>query len=302
MPPLTSSIVAPALADIAESLDIHSSVVQQLVLSIYVLGCGIGPLAFGGLSETYGRVYVLQLSNLASIVFNVACGFSRNVTQLVVFRFLCGLFGSASLAVDEGVLTDIWCDEEIGKSIGLYGVASLLSPVVGPIIAGSLIEGLSWHWVFYFCAILAGVIGTIALLFFRETFYPRVLRSLGEQPSVSVAYPKTDLSSIITISLGRPLRLLGTQTIIQILAVYLSYLYGLVYLVLSTFPDLWNNVYNESSKIGSLNYISIGLGYIAGSQGGVMFLDKVRAIHTIICAYYRSLIEDPNRRSRSTLS
>lgn len=45
------------------------------------------------------RVPVLQLSNLFFLVWNTACGFSKTKEQMIVFRFLSGLGGSAPLAV-----------------------------------------------------------------------------------------------------------------------------------------------------------------------------------------------------------
>lgn len=69
-------------------------------------------------------------------------------------------------------------------------------------------------------------------------------------------------------ALVRPFRLIGTQPIIQILAIYIAFVYGLTYLVLSTFPMLWTSPtgYDESIGIGGLNYISLGLGYFLGTQ------------------------------------
>ena len=67
-------------------------------------------------------------------------------------------------------------------------------------------------------------------------------------------------------SLVRPFILLGTQPIVQALAVYMAYLYGLTYLVLSTFPGLWDTQYGESVGIGGLNYISLGVGLFLGTQ------------------------------------
>lgn len=48
----------------------------------------------------------------------------------------------------------------------------------------------------------------------------------------------------------------------------MAYIYGMMYLVLSTFPALWTSpkYYNESIGIGGLNYISLGLGFWLGSQ------------------------------------
>ena len=64
----------------------------------------------------------------------------------------------------------------------------------------------------------------------------------------------------------RPFIQLGTQPIIQVIALYLAYLYGTIYLLLTTFPTLWVNRYHESIDIAGLNYISLGIGYLIGTQ------------------------------------
>jgi MFS family permease len=46
----------------------------------------------------------------------------------------------------------------------------------------------------------------------------------------------------------------------------MAYLYGLFYLVVSTFPPLWQGIYHQSTGIGGLNYISIAVGCTLGSQ------------------------------------
>lgn len=92
-------MVAPALTSISKEFGITNVVEAQLVLSIFVLAYAIGPLYLGPLSEIYGRVPVLQLANLVYLVFNIACGASRNKGEMIAFRFLAGLGGSAPLAV-----------------------------------------------------------------------------------------------------------------------------------------------------------------------------------------------------------
>jgi MFS family permease len=97
--PVSSSMVAPALPSIASDFHIEDQVSSQLTLSIFVLAYAVGPLFLGPLSEIYGRVIVLQLANLFYLVFNIACGVSQTKGQMVAFRFLSGLGGSAPLAV-----------------------------------------------------------------------------------------------------------------------------------------------------------------------------------------------------------
>lgn len=84
---------------IAREFNMTNQVEIQLTLSIFILAYAIGPLFLGPLSEVYGRVPVLQLSNLFYLVFNTACGASKSKGQMIAFRFLSGLGGSAPLAV-----------------------------------------------------------------------------------------------------------------------------------------------------------------------------------------------------------
>jgi MFS family permease len=102
--PVSSSMVAPALGKMSRDLGITSEVESQMTLSIFVLAYAIGPLFLGPLSEVFGRVYVLQLSNLFYLAWNLGCGFAQNKAEIIVFRLLSGIGGSAPLAIGGGVL------------------------------------------------------------------------------------------------------------------------------------------------------------------------------------------------------
>ncbi len=102
--PVSSSMVAPALGAMARDLGITSEIAVQMTLSIFVLAYAIGPLAFGPLSESFGRVRILMVSNLFYMVWNLCCGFANSEAEMIVFRFLAGIGGSAPLAIGGGVL------------------------------------------------------------------------------------------------------------------------------------------------------------------------------------------------------
>ena len=102
--PVSSSMVAPALSIISSEFGITSDAVANITLSIFVCAYAVGPLFLGPLSEVFGRVYVLQLSNLFFLAWNLACGFAQNTPEMIIFRFLAGIGGSAPLAIGGGVL------------------------------------------------------------------------------------------------------------------------------------------------------------------------------------------------------
>lgn len=124
--PVSSSMVAPALGQMDIDLGISNEVVSALILSIFILAYAVGPLFLGPLSEVYGRSRVLQLSNLFYLIWNLVCGFAQTPGQMLAFRFLAGLGGSAPLAIGGGVLSDCWSPDQRGKAISIYSLAPLL--------------------------------------------------------------------------------------------------------------------------------------------------------------------------------
>ena len=86
-----------------------------MTLTIFLLAYAIGPLFLSPLSEVVGRrwvrklsarkyhqllinaLQVLHISNIAFLIFNLACAFAPNVGAMIGFRFLAGLGGSAPI-------------------------------------------------------------------------------------------------------------------------------------------------------------------------------------------------------------
>ncbi|KAE8411492.1 major facilitator superfamily domain-containing protein [Aspergillus pseudocaelatus] len=283
--PASSSMVAPALSIMAKDFHVTDEIESQLMLSVFVLAYAVGPLFLGPLSEIYGRVPVLQLANLVYLVFNVVGGVAKSKGEMIAFRFLAGLGGSAPLAIGGGVLSDLFTSDERGRAIAIYSLAPLLGPAIGPIAGGFITENTSWSWIFYATSIADGVIQLVGFFFLRETYTPVLLKRKakklrketgdpGYQTEAEMFNNQTVLQ-ILGASLVRPFKLLTTQPIVQFIAVYMAFMYGLMYLVMSTFPTLWTGPYNESIGIGSLNYIALGLGYWGGSQICAMLNDRI---------------------------
>ncbi|KAM4064720.1 major facilitator superfamily protein [Hirsutella rhossiliensis] len=289
--PMASSMVAPDLEAIGRDLDITSELKQALVLSIFVAAFALGPLLWGPLSELYGRVIIIQTSNVVFLLFNLGCGLARTGSQMIAFRFLAGIGGSAPLAIGGGLLSDLFAAEERGRAISVYSLMPLLGPAVGPIAGGWIAERTSWRWVFYSTTIACGVIQAAGLLFLQETYAPvllhrkkRLLMKETGNAALRTEYDDDDeggggshrtLARTLAVALTRPFRLLATQPIVQMLSLYMMYLYGMLYLVLSTFPALWATKYHESTGIQGLNYISLGIGFFLGAQVCAPLQDRI---------------------------
>ncbi|EME38931.1 hypothetical protein DOTSEDRAFT_75587 [Dothistroma septosporum NZE10] len=283
--PISSSMIAPDLRNVQADLHISSDLEVQMGLSIFILGFAIGPLFLGPLSELFGRRIVLQLSNLFYMVFNLAGGFSRNSGELIAFRFLSGLGGSAPLGVGGGVLADLWLPTERGRAMALYSLMPLLGPAIGPIAGGFVAQYSTWRWVFWSTSIAAAFIQVLGIFFLQETYAAAILAKKkkmlikitgNEDLYTEFDNPSRTFLNHCGVAFKRPFILLFTQPIVQILSLYIFYVYGVLYLVLASFPTVWTQVYNETNKgIAGLNYISLGLGFFIGTQIAAKFADKI---------------------------
>ena len=203
---------------------------------------------------------------------------------MIVFRFLSGLGGSAPLAIGGGVISDCWRPEERGRAIAIYSLAPLLGPAIGPIAGGFITENTTWRWAFYAVSIADAVIQIFGLFLLQETYPAKILhvkakklrQETGRQSlHTEFEHPERSLANTIRRALVRPFKFLGTQPIIQVMALYMAYIYGLTYLVLSTFPRLWTERYHESIGIGGLNYLSLAIGFFVATQISGPLSDRI---------------------------
>ncbi|KAF3072423.1 Efflux pump vrtL [Trichoderma lentiforme] len=284
--PVASSMVAPGLPQISRDLHITEEIESALVLSIFVAAYAVGPLIWGPLSELYGRAIILQLSNLFFLFFNLGCGLAKTSAQMFVFRFLAGIGGSAPLAIGGGVLGDLFTAEERGKAMSIYSLMPLLGPALGPIAGGWISERTTWRWVFYSTTIADGLVQVAGIFFLQETYAPVLLQRkklalIKETGNTNLVTeyddPNKTITQTLTIALTRPFRMLATQPIVQVMSLYMMYLYGLTYLILSTFASLWSTQYHEGPGIAGLNYISLGLGFFLGAQTCAPLQDRIYA-------------------------
>ena len=274
--PLASTMIAPCLPAIESDLGITSQSASQLTISIFLLGYAIGPLLLSPLSELYGRMKMLQACNACFFVFTLAGGSVRSPAQLLAFRFLAGFGGATSLSIGGGVLGDCFSPSELSPAGAIYCVIPTIGPCLGPIVGGFSVQYSTWRWTFWSVAAFDIGVQVAALFLVCETHASTVLQSkcwrpcketrntnlyVKSVPSYSVADPRLWRHALV-----RPFKLLGTQILIQVLALYMAYLTGVAFIIETTFPILWTQTYQQLPAQGSLNYISLGIAYLLAAQ------------------------------------
>lgn len=107
----------------------NDNLLASLVLSVYVLGFGVGPTLLAPLSEFYGRVVIYHATNVLFLLFTLACGLSQDIGMLVAFRFLAGCAGAAPLAIGGGTIVDLVEVKMRGRVMTVFSMGPLLGCV-----------------------------------------------------------------------------------------------------------------------------------------------------------------------------
>jgi EmrB/QacA subfamily drug resistance transporter len=118
----------------------------------YTLAMAAGLITGGRLGDIYGRKPVFIVGVIGFTVASVLCASSATPGMLIGCRVAQGLFGAVMLPQGLGVIKAVFPPQELAKAFGAYGPAMGFSTVLGPVIAGTLIDanlfGSSWRMIF----------------------------------------------------------------------------------------------------------------------------------------------------------
>ncbi|KAK3935595.1 putative MFS transporter [Diplogelasinospora grovesii] len=268
---LAAVMFAPGAEALVAEFGITNSIVASLTVTIYILGFSIGPLILASMSETYGRLIVYHLCNAVYIAFTVGCALSTNTPMFLVFRFLCGCAASSPMAIGGGTIADLHPAEERGKAMALFGLGPLLGPVIGPVVGGFVTQDLGWRWTFWLILILSGTVSLLAVAVMRETYEPVLLERKAARLRKTTANDRLQARTfnknltprqLLRRAAMRPTKMLFFSPIILLLSIYCAFMFGLIYLLFTTFPEVFEETYGFGPGIAGLSYLGLGIGMI----------------------------------------
>ncbi|ROT39923.1 polyamine transporter 3 [Sodiomyces alkalinus F11] len=270
--PLGSSMFAPGIPGIMVEFGESSATVATFVVSVYVLGFAFGPLVVAPLSETYGRAPLYRWGNVLFVVFSVATALSRNMDMMMAFRFLMGLAGSVPLTIGSGSIADMMPIEKRGRAMAVWALGPLIGPCVGPVAGGYLIQAAGWEWVYWLVAILAGIFIPPSFFLMRETYHPvllqrktnRLRNETGNTELRSALASKETPAERWKNAILRPLKLLVFTPVITLMALYVAIVYGIMYLLLTTFSFVYAQQYGFDEGTVGLTFLPAGIGMMIG--------------------------------------
>ena len=267
-----SSIFSAATVAVSAYFGV-STEVGTLGLSFYVLGFATGPILWAPLSELKGRRLPLLIAMFGFTVFQIATATGKDLQTVLITRFFGGLFASCPLAVVAAVFSDMFDNKSRGMAITLFSMTVFAGPLMAPFIGGFIIENqsLGWRWTEYLMTIMGALAFVVDLFFLPETYPPIVLvekaselrrrtRNWGihaKQEEIEV-----DFRELVNKNFSRPLRILVGEPIVLLLSIYMAFIYGLLYLFLTAYPIVFQQIHGFSPGVGGLPYFGMILGQL----------------------------------------
>jgi len=143
---LDQTIVNVALHPIAEDLGAGSGI-EWVVIGYLLAVCASLP-ASSWLAGRFGRKRVFLGSIAAFTCASCLCALAPTLWALIAARVLQGLAGGALVPVGMAMALELFAPERRGRSMAIWGMASMTAPAIGPTVGGWLVTSFSWHWLF----------------------------------------------------------------------------------------------------------------------------------------------------------
>ena len=167
---LDSSIVNVAIPTIMRVFNTDTSTVEWVV-TIYMLALGVVVPLSGWMGDKLGfkRLYMLAL---AVFTFgSLLCTMSWNVQSLIAARVVQALGGGMIMPTTMAMVYRMVPRERIGSAMGVFGIALLVAPAIGPTLGGYLVEYVDWRWIFTI-NLPIGIVGVLLSMIFLPDFPP----------------------------------------------------------------------------------------------------------------------------------
>ncbi|KAI9168071.1 MFS-type efflux pump MFS2 [Paramyrothecium foliicola] len=266
-----STAYSSGIEDIMEQFEVATEI-AMLGLALFLVGLAVGPILWAPSSEEYGRQYIFLGSYFAHVVFNAGAAGAQSIQALIVLRFFSAFFGAAPYTNASAVIADMFPAAERGLALTVFSAAPFLGPAIGPIAGGFLGKASGWRWIQGLMAFFTGVALIASSICVPETYTPVILRRRAARLSemtgkkhVSLMLARQGCQSIqqrVSTALARPWVLFFHEPIVSLTAIYISVVYGTLYLFFAAFPIVYQYGRGWPLGVSGLAFIGTAVGML----------------------------------------
>lgn len=139
----------PALPAIGEALGVLRDNDRQYVITTFLVGFAFAQLAYGPLSDRYGRRPVLLIALLSYVLTSVLAALSGSFTLLLIARAAMGASAAGARVVTVALVRDCYAGRAMAQVMSLAMIVFMAAPVIAPAFGASILLVGSWRLIFW---------------------------------------------------------------------------------------------------------------------------------------------------------
>ncbi|MEN1966643.1 MDR family MFS transporter [Lentibacillus sp. N15] len=147
-PMLDSTMVNIAIDKLMKDFNTTLGTVQWSVTG-YVLALAIAVPVSGWLMNKFNGKKVFIGAVVAFGVISIFIGLSWDISSFIFFRLVQGFSAGIITPLMSTLLVKTAGPENLGRVMAIVSTPMILGPILGPVIGGFIVQGASWHWIFF---------------------------------------------------------------------------------------------------------------------------------------------------------
>ena len=183
-------LMLPALPTIGHELGIPNDNARQWIVTVYLLGFGLGQLVYGPLADRYGRRPILLFTLAGFVGASVFAAASTTFVAMLGARVLQGTMSASTRVLAVAIVRDSYSGRRMARVMSVAQMIFFVVPILAPSAGQLLLAFGPWRMIFYALAVFAGVVFAWSALRLPETL-PRERRTPISLTSLSSAYRLT---------------------------------------------------------------------------------------------------------------
>ncbi|WP_371746504.1 multidrug effflux MFS transporter [Aminobacter sp. SR38] len=176
---LAVDIMLPALQQIGAALNVESENHRQYVITAYFAGLALALLAYGPISDQFGRRKPLLFGLGIYVLAAFAAAFAPSFETLLLLRFVQGIGAASTRVIAVSVVRDRFGGRQMAEIMSLIFMVFMVVPVVAPAMGQIVMLFSEWHMIFIVMAVSALAITLWAAIRLPETMHPEDRRPLS---------------------------------------------------------------------------------------------------------------------------
>src|SRR6266545_1023276 len=145
----------------------------EWAVNAYTLVFAVLLLTGAALGDRFGRRRLLAIGLGIFTLASAAAALAPSIGALDAARAVQGLGGAIVLPLTLTILSASVPPERRGVALGAWGGIAGLAVAFGPVVGGAVVDGISWHWIFWLNVPIGVVLVPLALVRLEETFGPK---------------------------------------------------------------------------------------------------------------------------------